>query len=79
MLSRRKAFVRIVQQPNGKVTVHTRVVIDDGPCGDNARPFPELERARTARREALGKTDDEQDRIMTRGNCSGRPVRRPPS
>lgn len=68
VLSRRKAFVRLVQQPDGKVTVHTRVVIDQGPCGDNAKPFPELERVRAARRKALGKSDDEADRIMNRVN-----------
>ena len=61
-MSRRKAFVRVVQQPHGKVDMHTRVLIDQGPCGDNAKPFPELEQARAARRKALGKTD-EQDRL----------------
>ena len=48
VLSRRKAFVRLVQQPDGKVNVHTQVLIDQGPCGDKAKPFPELERARGA-------------------------------
>jgi hypothetical protein len=34
-----------------------RTLIDQGPCGDKAKPFPELERARAARRKALGRTD----------------------
>ena len=54
VLSRRKALVRLVQQPDGKVNVRTQVVIDQGPCaGDQVKPFPDLERARAA----LGKTD----------------------
>ena len=40
VLSRRNAFVRLVQQPDGKLDMHTRVFVDQGPCGDNAKPSP---------------------------------------
>ena len=52
VLSRRKAFVRIVRQPDGKVDMHTRIFIDQGPCGDNAKPFRTRAGARGARRSA---------------------------
>jgi hypothetical protein len=54
----RAASVRFVEQPDGKVQIQTRIFVRSGPChGDGVKPFPELERARAARRKALGKTD----------------------
>jgi hypothetical protein len=54
----RMASVRFIEQPDGKVQVQTQIFMRSGRCqGDGVKPFPELERARAARRKALGKTD----------------------
>ena len=54
----RMASVRFIEQPDGKVQIQTQIFMRSGRCqGDGVKPFPELERARAARRKAIGKTD----------------------